>query len=106
MGAATRRAAGMTAYLYTGMRTKQCRKLGTGLIVSVRSIKMSKSWADGFVVEIDGLLLNYQEIDKLAVDDGFANTLELIQFFTLNYGLNYGFPFEGYIHQWELDHAS
>jgi hypothetical protein len=93
---------GMTAYLYTGMRTKQCRKLGTGLIVSVRSIKISRARANGFVVEVDGSLLNRQEIDKLALDDGFANVLELIKFFNFNYA----FPFEGFIHQWELDHAS
>ena len=74
--------------LYTGMRTKQCRRLATTACVSVQSIVITEAW-----VMLGG---SYVDLDKLAKDDGFCNWAEMRDFFSTQYGL----PFVGVLIRW------
>jgi hypothetical protein len=84
-------------YLYTGMRTKGCRKLGEAFCRQVRHIRIIEG-IDPWTYEIilDGEKLS--EIQKyfLAKADGFANADKLFTFFREEHGI----PFEGHIYNW------
>lgn len=94
---------GATAYLYTGQRTKQCRKLGEGTITDVLPIEIGRS-AHGepyvTVTKADDWRTHfmYDALDTLARNDGFSDGEEMVQWIEGRYGL----PFAGYLHQWEL----
>ncbi len=85
---------GDTAYLYTGMRTKNCRKLGEGILTFV-----DKFQTDGKRVLIgdSALLLSPDSLDKFARADGFSDFSEMVEWFSKQYGL----PYCGYLHQWK-----
>lgn len=93
---------GDTAYLYTGQRTKQCRKLGEGLILSVLPIEIGKhACGEPYATVTDGMKLMHivhEDFYGLAIADGFANGEEMVAWFEARYGL----PFLGYLHEWEL----
>jgi hypothetical protein len=79
-------------YLYVGQRTKGCRKLGEGRVVSVEEITIYET---GIVVS--GTWLLEREEVKLAHDDGFENLNEFYQFFIDEHEL----PFWGLLIKWE-----
>ena len=94
-------ARGATAYLYTGQRTANCRKLGEGTITDVLPIEIGRhacSEPYACITERDGKRthLAHEHLDALARDDGFANGEEMAEWFADQYGL----PFTGYLHQW------
>lgn len=75
-------------FLYTGQRTKACRKLGEhvckGLIpIDIYScgVKVGEPWLD------DNLWLAPAALEKLAHADGFATCEEFLAFFDDIYGL-------------------
>lgn len=76
--------------LYTGMRTKVCRKLKDTTCKNIRGIKIKRG-----SVTIEGLgdVIN---IDKFARDDGFKSMHDFYNFFETNHG----FPFEGALIEW------
>jgi len=93
--------AGRTAYLYTGQRTKACRKLGEGAIVQVAPIEVG-AHACGEPYAIVGigrspLHLTHSDLDAFARDDGFLSAGEMTAWFAGRYGL----PFKGYLIRWE-----
>jgi len=79
--------------LYTGMRTKACRKLidPDPVCVSIEPIRIKKPW-----VGLAGKVLDSYEVCELALADGFANRDEFFEFFA-------GTPewFEGVLIRWE-----
>lgn len=92
--------------LYTGMRTKKCRKLRDEICASVRRItirvpvtpeesEVDKTviWA---VIRVDAELLTFEESTELAWDDGFDSVDSFIEFFRDQYGL----PFHGFLITW------
>ena len=88
---------GDTAYLYTGQRTKQCRKLGEGMILSVLPIKIARlSLGEPYAATTTYLVGD--RLDDFSKADGFAGGEEMVAWFEKQYGL----PFFGYLHQWEL----
>ena len=87
---------GDTLQLYTGQRSKACRKLGVGRCTRVREIRLT---AIGFSDRIDGVILSPQERFRLAEDDGFEFIEDFMAFFRGRYGL----PFEGVLIEWELE---
>jgi len=94
---------GDTAYLYTGQRTKQCRKLGEGTITGVREIEIMKSyygeiWALIAMPNGHSVAIKKHGLNTLAKADGFANGEEMVAWFEQRYGL----PFYGFLHEWEL----
>lgn len=94
-------ARGATAYLYTGQRTAQCRKLGEGTITDVLPIEIGRHACGepyACITEWYGIRrhLAHEQLDSLARADGFANGEEMVEWFAAQYGL----PFSGYLHQW------
>ena len=98
---------GDTAYLYTGQRTKHCRKLGEGVITDVRAVtigreKHGKAYAiiamQRFPENEWTRIATGATLNALARADGFANGDEMVAWFEDKYGL----PFDGYLIQWEL----
>jgi hypothetical protein len=82
---------GDTLYLYTGMRTKQCWKLGEEICLSVQPIEIEDTF-----VRLDGITLGVPEMSKLARADGFASLGEFYDFFSEHYRL----PFRGELIKW------
>ncbi len=88
---------GQTAYLYTGMRTKACRKLREGSIWDVSNIMIGHR----------GCLINYNEdgefpineqyeLNMFAQADGFESWEAMRDWFDKTHGL----PFEGDLIKW------
>lgn len=63
---------GDTLQLYTGQRTKACRKLGLGRCTRVRAIMMRPDWT----VWRERELLGFLAIARLAHKDGFEDAGE------------------------------
>lgn len=90
---------GMTAYHYTGQRTKLCRKLGEGIITSVQPIRIGRERRGWYAITIKGNDMNkIHELDfeSFAKADGFTSGDEMVAWFSERYGL----PFNGFLHQW------
>ena len=79
-------------YLYTGLRTKQCRKLGEAVCTKVESIRIRT----GGAVLLGSQLLGVRQIQRISRDDGFDNAEEMVQWFEETHGL----PFEGQLIRW------
>lgn len=83
---------GKTVHLFTGMRTKYCRRLGLGVLTGLVDIEVHE----------DALVLDGQRItepswkDAFAVSDGFTCYAELVDFLQDFYGL----PFTGDLIKW------
>ena len=80
--------------LYTGQRTKACRKLGDGICESV----------DYVGIRPDGLTFgdvrkHPSKLDDFARADGFADFKAMLAWFTKKYGSPY---FQGFVHKWTL----
>ncbi|ABX02850.1 MAG TPA: ASCH domain-containing protein [Herpetosiphon sp.] len=69
-------------YMYTGMRTRACRKLTTATCRQVRPIII-----DSDQVWLDGEQLSAEQIRQLAQGDGFSRVAEFFDFFRQHYGL-------------------
>lgn len=79
-------------YLYTGMRTKACRKLRESVCTAVEPISIM----DVGDVRLGGRRLSLAEVGHLCVADGFTHQSEFYEFFQRHYGL----PFEGELIRW------
>jgi hypothetical protein len=94
---------GDRVYLYTGMRTKACRKLGESDCLQARSIELycyrTDRYASGWFqsVAIDKDLLREVEIVQLAQADGFDTPREFFAFFLPDGGL-----FRGQLIEWAV----
>ena len=84
-------APGCRLQLYSGMRTKHCRKLGDAVLASRERIVIAD---DG--IKVGGRVLDARERHELAVADGFADWPGMRDFFAETHGL----PFEGYLYRW------
>ena len=78
-------------YLYTGMRTKQCRKLGESTAKIVLPIRLSSS---GGVLA--GKRIDFEELTRIAKKDGFLTATEMLDWFEKTHGL----PFSGQLIRW------
>jgi hypothetical protein len=79
-------------YLYTGMRTKGCRKLGESICKSVEQITIYES---GIVIDGKWITSCEEEL-KFVYADGFDNAYDFFGFFNKEHGL----PFEGLLYKW------
>ncbi|MEE9356892.1 ASCH domain-containing protein [Candidatus Vondammii sp. HM_W22] len=82
---------GDTLYLYTGMRTSGCEKLGEAAAKTVTTI-----YIDSDVVNVDCETLHPYQVAELARADGFAGIAEFKAFFRDTHGL----PFTGQLIKW------
>lgn len=83
---------GETLQLYTGMRTKSCRKLRDAVCEYTREVTMTE-----LGLKMDGQALYPISILKLAQEDGFDSIESFRDFFKSTYG----FPFRGILIKWK-----
>lgn len=79
--------------LYTGMRTKECRKLGEALCTAVQTVQLD---ADHLI--INGTIAGDRKREKLAREDGFLSFKDMRDWFEKTHGL----PFNGYLIKWSV----
>lgn len=83
---------GSMLHLYTGMRTKGCRKIGQVPCTGVKRIGISQN----YIVRIDGEIVGDGAALLLARRDGFDTLPEFFNFFETTHGL----PFFGLLIEW------
>ena len=86
--------------LYTGMRTKSCKKLKDCEVTNVKRFMITRHRENDsfdYIAYLDGLPLSEKEFHQLAIADGFENAQGLIEFFSKHYDL----PFSGWHISWE-----
>ena len=85
---------GEAMQLYTGMRTKACRKLITPdpICISIEPLLMD----DALGIKLNDRWLTRDALTRLALADGFADWDECLHFFSAVHGL----PFEGMLIKW------
>ena len=100
---------GATAYLFTGMRTKQCHRLGQGVITSCRPIALGFQQNGMPRASLGAFKLGQAWLADVASHDGFASARELVQFFAETYNQNKqcgdgGYNvYSGFLITWALD---
>ena len=103
---------GSTAYLFTGMRTKECRRLGAGRIVECVPISVGYQQNGIPCVMLASRSLTLDDAEQLALDDGFVDAFEMMDWFSETYkngGDKLGCEevvFSGFLIKWELDRAA
>jgi uncharacterized protein YqfB (UPF0267 family) len=90
---------GQVFYGYYAMRTKQCRKIIHSTITSVQDITIELVRGPIHVrnvhrITVDGEVLAADEMNQLAVRDGFTDLRHMMQFWDGR------LPFEGHIIHW------
>ncbi len=80
--------------LYTGQRTKECKKLADAICVATARFFINEQilWR---IENCEGAFCNERALHE---KEGFKNIKEMMMFFVNQYGL----PFEGYIHEWKI----
>lgn len=92
--------------LYTGMRTKSCRKLNDAVCTAVRAVRIEDRpfgglYMDNYKLQPGGgnQYPNPKEFDNdFARADGFEDFMSMYFWFQNTHGL----PFEGYLIKWKL----
>ena len=79
-------------YLFNGLRTKKCKRIGESNCIKVCDIKIEKE-----NITIDGEKITRYEKLILATNDGFASENEMMEWFEKKHGL----PFVGQIIFWD-----
>lgn len=87
---------GDTIYLYFGMRTKWCTKIGEGICTRIEQIKIQQVRGT-VIVLVNGGKLSETGRERLAMADGFESWEVMRRWWLQNNGL----PFEGDIIYWE-----
>jgi len=83
---------GQQLYLYTGMRTKVCRKLGEAECKSVQQFTIEENLA----IYVGTRCLSVGEEESMALADGFTTRGQFLDFFRKTHGL----PFNGFLIKW------
>lgn len=78
-------------YLYTGMRTRSCRKLGEAKALEVIPVEITTR-----NMRINGVLQHDHDSEKIAKEDGFDSFFDMMYWFFHTHGL----PFEGQLIKW------
>ena len=91
---------GQTAHCFTGMRTRQCERLGGWPIVEVADVVICRGIPrSGGVLFIQGaMVLTIEELEQFAKNDGFDSWAEMLDWFKTNHGL----PFYGDLIAWSF----
>ena len=88
---------GAALQLYTGMRTKVCRKLVNPdpVCTEVLDVYMYEAGGECFM-QVGGKVTFAHEVAEIARADGFATREEFFQFFRTTHGM----PFHGVLIKW------
>ena len=91
---------GDTIYLYYGLRTKSCIKIGEGICTMVEDIHISPSG----IITVNGLKLNMAQKNELAWNDGFrddsGNKGKSFEIMMRWWKQTHDLPFEGDLISW------
>lgn len=83
--------------LYTGMRTRQCTKLGESPCIAVWPIELHLR--DGIVFANDGWIRTEEDLDAFARQDGFRDWSAMVAFWAAEHpGVD---VFEGVLIRWQ-----
>jgi hypothetical protein len=92
---------GDTLQLYTGQRTKYCKKISDAICTDVTPIEIHDA-----MIKLNGRVLQMGEMASFVKDDGFKhkrtdalNVSEFISFFEKHYAL----AFKGFVIKWKLE---
>ena len=77
--------AGDKLTLYTGLRTKACRKLGEAVVKYIGKVKLYKAGLIGAITCEGEYWLTEDEIDRLTKLDGFDDIYDFWKFFDAHY---------------------
>ena len=83
--------------LYTGLRTKQCRKLGEAEIEEILDVRIVTSILNVCYVFVNDTLIRRKELEKLARKDGFDSGIAFCKWFFDKYGDD----FHGKVIRWK-----
>ncbi len=97
---------GQAAHLFTGQRTKACRRLGLGTLISVSPIEIGRhACGEPYAVLNPSSLrpthLVHFDLDRFAKADGFQTGEEMVEWFAAQYVL----PFNGFLHIWKMSNV-
>ncbi len=84
---------GDTLQLYTGMRTKKCRKLRDAVCTTVCYVAIRPDY-----LTVGDVRKHPRDIDDFARADGFENYKAMVVWFQKRYNQPF---FVGYLHRWE-----
>ncbi len=90
---------GNTLYLYTGQRTKACRKLGEAKCKSAVPFRIWWGFHQWVVMRTEDYALRRlsgESANRLAVANGFEDWADMVRWFEKTHGL----PFEGLLIRW------
>lgn len=88
--------AGDPLQLYTGMRTKACKKLRDAVCAYAAPVEIDSDAHGRLRVSINGTALRGKQLDQLVTADGFTRRMDMRDFFDEHYGL----PFRGWLIRW------
>ena len=77
--------AGDKLTLYTGLRTKQCRKLGEAFVEDIGEVKLYKAGLIGAINREGEYWLTEDEVEQLSRRDGFDDVYDFWKFFDAHY---------------------
>lgn len=86
---------GAAMQLYTGQRTKHCRRVGTATCQHVIPLRIHKNRIEFLSGQMHSLR-DAAELEAFAHDDGFDSWAEMVAFFEKEYSL----PAAAYLHVW------
>ena len=87
---------GETLQLYTGLRTKQARKLREAVCKNVGDIKIENKRKE-FLFWLDNKPLSLEQVQDISNKVGFDSVEDWIEYFKNKYK----FPFKGQLIEWE-----
>ena len=76
---------GSAAYLFTGMRTKKCERLGRGEIVHCKPINLGYQQNGMPRARLGGRNMTQKELFELGALDGFTSAREMLTWFEVTY---------------------
>ncbi len=76
---------GETVFLFTGMRTTACRRLGFGAVIGCRPIQLGWNQNGLPLILIDKKVINSEERELLAHQDGFVSSRRMLEWFDATY---------------------
>ena len=77
--------AGDKLTLYTGLRTKQCRKLGEAVVESVGKVAFYQAGLIGAITRDGEFWLTSDKVEELVRRDGFGDVYDFWKFFDAHY---------------------
>lgn len=83
--------------LYTGMRTRNCALIAERRCADVGDVEISVEFGGITGIQMNGLVLDREEMELFARNDGFADLADMSAFWLAEHGVG---EFRGYVISW------